>query len=181
MEYSLCWCVFAHCLLARHRREITTITLKTPLVPVQGQLLFPMAVTEKVAGAGLPDQPHPHCPQVKTTRLFLPSSAEEAGVKLSLAVRPEPPESVGHWLGWCCLRAPSPTSCSSTRSHCHSLGAAASGFHCWKSKPGRPWLEHSFSSSSHCPSQDPGAVLAGVSSSSVQQPGNALHLLTSSC
>lgn len=78
MEYSLCWCVFAHCLLARHRREITTITLKTPLVPVQGQLLFPMAVTEKVAGAGLPDQPHPHCPQVKTTRLFLPSSAEEA-------------------------------------------------------------------------------------------------------
>lgn len=167
MEYSLCWCVFAHCLLARHRREITTITLKTPLVPVEGQLLFPVAVTERVAGAGLPDQPHPHCPLVKTTRLFLPSSAEEAGVKLSLAVRPEPPESVGHWLGWCCLRAPSPTSCSSTRSHCHSLGAAASGFHCWKSKPGRPWLEHSFSSSSHCPSQDPGAVLAGVSSSSV--------------
>lgn len=57
---------------------------------------------------------------MKTTRLFLPSSAEEAGVKLSLAVRPEPPESAGQWLGWCCLRAPSPTSCSSTQSHCHS-------------------------------------------------------------
>lgn len=26
VEYSLCWCVFAHCLLARHRREITNIT-----------------------------------------------------------------------------------------------------------------------------------------------------------
>lgn len=96
------------------------MTLRTPLVPVQGQLLFPVAVPEKVAGPGLPDQPHPHCPCVKTTRLFLPSSAEEAGIELSLAVRLEPPESAWDWLGWCCLRAPSPTSCSSTRSHCHS-------------------------------------------------------------
>lgn len=32
--------------------------MKTPLVPVQAQLLFQVAVTERVAGAGLPDQPH---------------------------------------------------------------------------------------------------------------------------
>lgn len=89
----------------------SSVTLKRPLV--QAQLLFP------VAGPGLPDQPHPHCPRVKTTRLFLPSS----GIKLSLAGRAEPAGSAWDWLGWCCLRAPSPTSCSSTRSHCHSLGS----------------------------------------------------------
>lgn len=92
------------------------VTLNIPLV--QGQLLFPVAVTERMAGPGLSDQPHPHCPRVKTMRLFLPFSAEEAGIKLSL----EPPESAWDWLGWCCLRAPSPTSCSSTQSHCHSSG-----------------------------------------------------------
>lgn len=101
----------------------SSVTWKIPLVPVQGQLLFPVAVTERVACPGLPDQPHPHCPQMKTTRLFLPSSVEEAGIKLSPAERPEPLESAWDWLGWCCLRAPSPTFCSSTRSHCHSLGS----------------------------------------------------------
>lgn len=99
----------------------SSVTWKIPLVPIQG--LFLVAVTERVAGPGLPDQPHPPCPQVKTTRLFLPSSAEEAGIKLSPAERPEPSESAWDWLGWCCLRAPSPTSYSSTRSHCHSRGS----------------------------------------------------------
>lgn len=94
--------------------------MKIPLVPVQGWLLFPVAATESVAGPGLPDQPHPHCPPVKTMRLFLPSSAAEAGIKLSLV---EPLESAWGWLGWCCLRAPSPTSCSGTGSHGHSLGS----------------------------------------------------------
>lgn len=98
----------------------SSVTLRIPLVPVQGRLLFPVAVTERVAGPGLPDQPHPHCLPVKTMRLFLPSSAVEGGIKLSLA---ESLESAWDWLGWCCLRAPSPTSCSGTRSHCHSLGS----------------------------------------------------------
>lgn len=40
----------------------SSVTWKIPLVPVQGQLLVPVAVTERVAGPGLPDQPHPHCP-----------------------------------------------------------------------------------------------------------------------
>lgn len=54
-------------------------------------------------------------------RLFLPSSAEEAGIELSLAERPESLKFLWDCLGWCCLKVPSLTSCSSTWSHCHSL------------------------------------------------------------
>lgn len=46
-----------------HKHHLwSSVTWKMPLVPIQGQLLFPVAVTERVAGPGLPDQPHPHCP-----------------------------------------------------------------------------------------------------------------------
>lgn len=152
------------------------VTLK---IPLQGQLLFPVAATERVAGPGLPEQPHPHCPRVKTMRLFLPSSAEEAGIELSLAERPESLKSLWDCLGCCCLKVPSLTSCSTHGAIATLWTAAAPGFHCWKLKPGCPWLEHSFCC---CPSWDPGTVLAGVSSSAVQQqPGNALQLLSSSC
>lgn len=163
-----------------HHTHITelwsSVTLKIPLVPVQGWLLFPVAATESVAGPGLPHQPHPHCPPVKTMRLFLPSSAAEAGIKLSLV---ELLESAWGWLGWCCLRAPSPTSCSGTRSHGHSLGSCCHWIsllevETWLSLAGAQLLLL-------LPQPGSWAVLPGVSSSAVQQPGNALQLLTSSC
>lgn len=116
----LCAGVCLHTAVGRHWRGITDITaelwssvaLRIPLV--QGQLLFLVAVTEREAGPAPPSLPTSEDHQT------LPPSS---GIKLSLAGRPEPLESAWDWLGWCCLRAPSPTSCSSTRSHCHSLGS----------------------------------------------------------